>query len=423
MRTSTCVAAVIALSLGVGAAASAQQANPSARAFGLGNNYVARARGGEAVAWNPANLGLRDNPRFSIATFAIEGTTGLNPVGVGDIAGFSNRTIDVDTRSAWLARVHLENGESGQADAGATLLALSVGRVAFQLSSSAYVRAALSPDAFEAVLFGNAGLTGSPHSLDLTGSTVRGGAFTTGAMSYGYGFGSDDDASTRFAVGVTGKYVVGNALAIAKDDGSAVGLDDVQLRLPIVYSDPRTGAVAGAGVGVDVGFGMTSHSLTIGVSAQNVFNSFAWDERRLDSVSGAATFDGATSVTQFDKQPYLAAPQVLRDVVASDRFTPIISAGVAYEPRPRLTLTADARRQLGDGIQFGPTTQAGIGAELRAIPLVPIRVGGAYVTGGVLGSTGAGIHVGPYEFGVSGMLRSRGRGYEQGMMVSLVSLR
>ena len=41
-----------------GAAAGAQLPNASVGAFGMAGAYTAVARGADAVAWNPANLGI-----------------------------------------------------------------------------------------------------------------------------------------------------------------------------------------------------------------------------------------------------------------------------------------------------------------------------------------------------------------------------
>jgi len=55
--------AVVALFVGA-TMSSAQTPNASAAATGLSGAFTARARGYDAVAWNPANLGFRDNPDF-----------------------------------------------------------------------------------------------------------------------------------------------------------------------------------------------------------------------------------------------------------------------------------------------------------------------------------------------------------------------
>ena len=76
----------------------------------------------------------------------------------------------------------------------------------------------LSPDAFEAMMFGNAGRTGTSTDLNLAGSTFRVGAFTTAARELRH----RRSAESLRRSASTGKYVVGNALGIAQDQGSAM---------------------------------------------------------------------------------------------------------------------------------------------------------------------------------------------------------
>ena len=57
----------------------AQQPNASAAAFGMAGNFMALATGSNAVAWNPAMLGM-NSPAFSLNLFSAGGVTGLDPV-------------------------------------------------------------------------------------------------------------------------------------------------------------------------------------------------------------------------------------------------------------------------------------------------------------------------------------------------------
>ena len=52
--------------------------------------------------------------------------------------------------------------------------------------------------------------------------------------------------------------------------------------------------------------------MSFGATVQNAFNSFAWDETKLMSKAGTALFDGTTSSSDFDDQPYANAPAALR---------------------------------------------------------------------------------------------------------------
>src|ERR1043165_7076384 len=112
---------------GVAATVSAQQANASAAAYGMGGNYSALARGYNAVAWNPANLGLPGNPGFSLALLSGSVNPGLDPVDANAFADFAGKYIPSATRQQWLTDVAARKGETGAADAGVTWLAANFG--------------------------------------------------------------------------------------------------------------------------------------------------------------------------------------------------------------------------------------------------------------------------------------------------------
>ena len=56
----------------------------TARGLGMGGAYTALARGIHAPEWNPANLGLPDNPRFSMSFIAFGAAVNNNSFTLGD---------------------------------------------------------------------------------------------------------------------------------------------------------------------------------------------------------------------------------------------------------------------------------------------------------------------------------------------------
>ena len=65
--------------------------NASVAAFGMAGNYTAAAKGYDAVAWNPANLGFAP-PMFSMSILSGGGTTGLDPVKLSDFSPFPGQS-------------------------------------------------------------------------------------------------------------------------------------------------------------------------------------------------------------------------------------------------------------------------------------------------------------------------------------------
>jgi hypothetical protein len=415
--------------LSVATAAGAQQANASAAAYGMGNNYTAQARGYNAVAWNPANLGLSGNPGFSLAILSGNVNPGLDPVDANSFADFAGKYIPTATRQGWLNSVTTSNGETGAADLGVTWLAASFGSVAIQVSSAAYGNAKMNPDAFEALMFGNAGKTGTAHDLNLAGSKFRFGSFSTGAVSWGKSFTSGGNGANgnSFSLGVTGKFVLGHAMSMAEDNGSSATANNIALAFPIVHTnfDAADMTNAGSGVGADLGAAWTMSGWQVSAAVQNVVNTFAWDASKLRSRAGTTTFDGTNNTTNFETAAFSAAPASIRQKVDENKFKPTVNVGVAREYGRDLTITADGRQQLGDdnSILIGPKTSVGVGAEYRGFGMLPLRGGASYITGGAAFSGGVGLRLGSYELGVGLSYRNSteiGKGL--GVMLSAISI-
>ncbi|MDB4898471.1 MAG: hypothetical protein JWN53_279 [Gemmatimonadetes bacterium] len=399
--------------------AHAQQPNASPAAFGMAGNYTAAAQGYEAIAWNPAMLSMPDNTFFSLTIAAVGGHTGLDPVTLGDIKSVGGQVIPDATKESWLQRIG--NGtQRGAVDGGATALGLSIAALGIQIGASGYGVANLNQDAAEAILFGNAGRTGSARTLQFSGSNGAGDVFTTGALSVSgelpWHFTSAPDEALAF--GATGKLILGTAIGRVRDDGSLVTPGNVSVVLPMIYS---TSINNGLGGGFDLGLAWRKGATTLGLTVQNVFNTFSWDSSNMRARLGTATFDGTTYRTSFSDTAYEAAPADMRRQIAEERFTPTILFGVARRVTPSLLITGDVHQATGTGIELVPRSHVGLGAEYTGLEFLPLRVGAAKITGGWQAAAGLGIHLWHIYIGVGGSLRDRGRGREEGLLVNAIS--
>lgn len=412
-------AAITAL---LASSATAQQPNASTPAFGMGGNYTALARGYDAVAWNPALLGLSDRPGFSLTMATAGGYSGLHPIDLASFKPFEGENIPLAVREEWLTQVTARGGEQGRIDGGATLLALSAGPIAIQVATSAYADAKLTPDAFEAVFFGNSGRTGTPHDLSFAGSRMDGAAFTTGALSYGFQPPIPLPLG-ELSIGLTGKYVVGHTIARAEDAGSTITTGPVLLRFPVIYGDPSDKIDHGRGVGVDLGAAWSLDNLTLSATVQNVMNSFTWDTTALRVKMATGSFDfGGQSTMEFMDVPYDSAPATLRQEIADARFARVFAAGAAYTVTDYLTIAGDVRHA-ASGMVAGPRDAIGAGAELRVLGFLPLRAGLTRVDGGWQYAGGVGLSVFGAEMSVSAAKRTLpGGGSAAGLMVGVVAI-
>ena len=403
-------------------AAAAQQPNASAAAFAMAGNFMSLATGSDAVAWNPAMLGM-NSPAFSLNLLSGGAMTGLNPVKLADITDFGGKLIPAATKESWLQQIG-SGRERGTFDGGVSVIALSIGRVGFQVGASGSADANLNQDAAEAILYGNAGRTGTAKNLAFNGSSAGGSSFITGAASVAIPlpFAPTGRPGEQVSLGLTGKYIAGLAVGRAQDNGSLVTPDNIAVSFPAIFTDSTHLGNSGSGVGVDVGLAWTDGATTIGATARNVANSFAWSTSALKSTAGTVSFDGTTSKTNFDQKPYASAPAAMRAALEAEKFKPEIAVGFARR-MDKLTLTADGTTRIGDGIEIGPKMHVGVGAELRVIPFLPLRAGVAAVSEGFQAAGGAGLRFGHVELGFGLSMRSTNKGSDYGAMLTLFSLR
>lgn len=394
----------LALLAAVPVVVTAQLPQASAAALGMGYNMTASARGFAAVANNPAGLGHAASPGFSLAIPALATEAGVGPITLSDLVDWEGQVVPVPTKVDWLARVTASGGQSGVAGVGVTPLALSLGPVGFQLSGVAGGELRLAPDAAELLLFGNAGRTGTPGDFDLAGSALDAFVLSTAALSYGL------QVSPRFHLGVTGKYTMGNALVVGRDMGSLVGASPlgVELQFPVVRSRTEESEYDhGTGFGFDVGALWEGPVVTLGATIQNVVHTFEWKLDGLTYIPGEALFNQDTTTSDFDEQPASAAPASMLEVVAGRTIEPVFSVGAEWRPNSLLRLQGDIRKRTSGGLELGPDLHVGVGAELLALPILPLRAHFSVVSGGVQVGGGASLVLGPVNVSGAGALRTR----------------
>lgn len=420
MRTLMLRTAVAVLGLLVPGTVLAQVANPLPQALGLGGSYTAMARGLAAPAWNPAGLGMPDNPGFSFTLIPVGFTAGLKPIGPSDFAEYDGELIPRSARLDWLQQIRDAGGEKGTIGADVTYLAFSVGRFAFSASSSLHGRVNMAPDVAEVFFFGNAGLTGEPADLSLEGSNfdVAGTTTFAGSFAVPLSLTLGPLPDQHFSVGATVKYTIGNFLVLGQENQSTLSSNPiaVDIQFPMVHTPFPDDSIEGqsvgdvlnngSGVGVDIGAAWQGGMFSAGVTVKNVINTFEWELDKLRFRNGTATWDPDTSFTDFAEGDIADAPQELIDRIETlYTFSPVLAAGAAAQVMPILKVTGEVRHALDENLDVGTQTHVGVGAELTVLPVLPIRAGVAAISGGYQLSGGLGLSLGPLELGISGAAR------------------
>ena len=381
-------------------AASSQLTAASPSVLGTANNYSALARGFTAIALNPARLAMPGNPGFSLTFLPVEAKAGLSGMKLSEIAAYDNEPIPASVRREWLNSVIEDGGFELTTNVSATGLALSIGPVGLQVSTVGAARANLSPDAFELLMFGNAGLTGTTREMSLEGTEASSWAATTGALAVGIPLPGIQGGS--FAMGATLKYTVGHVAGLARDAGSIIGSDSITLSLPSVLSVPDEFEAdilkenEGTGVGLDIGVAWEGTKWAFSGALQNVFNTFQWDLTDYDYRIGEFTLNGTSITSDFTALPATTTASAIRDALMAQRFELAINMGIAYRQSEKLALTADFRHDTGEALVIGERSSIGLGMEWKVIPFLPLRAGISRVSGGGLQlGVGVGLKLGP----------------------------
>jgi hypothetical protein len=410
-------------------AVSAQLPSASTRAMGMGDNFTAAARGFSAVAWNPGNLGLSGNPRMSLTLGTFRGLFGLDPITLSDISDWQGEIVPDQVKQQWLTSIRDEGSQAGTAGTDVTWLALQAGPFAIQASTSAVMVSNISPGIAELILVGNVNNDGSAKAINLSGSTMDIRAFTTVGASFGKGFTMASGA--RLGVGVTGKYTVGHFVARSQEStGATTGSPiAVTLSFPTVHSDVEDDAFdgnGGSGIGLDIGVGYETAKYTFAATAQNVVNSFEWDETTLAYRPAGFRFDADNRTSEFDTQPISTAPASLRSIVEDLKFKPSFALGASIKQSRKLMIAADARFGGTAGMSSRPPTQVGAGVEYRIIDAIPLRAGAAFVkvdedNSGPQFGGGIGLELGFFNISASGLRRTTDLGTDNIFMLTVLS--
>ncbi len=408
--TSMTIHRAAALALLAAPALAGAQGNASAAATAMGGNYTALARNFNATAWNPANLGLDGNSRFSIALSPQLGL-GTGPITLSDLADYEGIVVPQQVKEQWLQKVIDNGGQNLGGDLHITPLALSIGRFAFSATTTVRADGDVPPAFAELVLFGNAGRTGVPQDYTLEDLALDANVTSTFALAYG--------RKVRFmpvgtlALGVTGKYTLGHGMASMRDNGSFATSNPLAISIdaPVVLTDTAETMNAGSGFGLDVGGTWTLGHLRASAVIHDVISTFKWNTDDLYYIPVRADFDAQDGEFEADTiLPLADAPAPLqaelRSRIADTKVQPGLALGVAWTGLPRLTLAADLRTRFGDGIELGPKTQVGLGAELRLIPFVPLRAGVATIGEGIRYSGGLGLEFGVFNLQAAAQLTS-----------------
>ena len=145
--------------------------------------------------------------------------------------------------------------------------------------------------------------------------------------------------------------------------------------------------------------------MAIGVMVENVMNTFEWRTDDMSYVPATAIFNLDGGETNFDEMPADQAPSVILEELATMTLEPAVAVGVELRPSEVLSLSADVKKRSG-GLALGPEFHAGVGAEVRVLPFLPLRAHAVKVTGGMQVGGGASLVLGPVNISGAAAVRT-----------------
>lgn len=395
----------------------AQSGQSSARAVGMGYSMTAAARGYEAIAWNPALLGTRDRPAWSINILQVGVSARSNVLGPGDLwRYYTADSLTAADKDDILAKVRSSSdstfGVGGLADL--MLVAVTVGPFGIALSGTAAdADVAVSDDAVELLLYGNVTRRAPGERYLGAGTYGAGLSAATLAVSWGHGFALPVG---RLAVGATAKLRRGILAGRVADLGSFVqNAPNFTARAGYhaVYYNPDSSLSNGSGFGLDLGAVYDFASgIRVAAAVENVFSTMSWNDDKLwyvrqefllEQSADGTTYSDST-ITDIDERydPTDATQVAMRDsLLGGDPFATKIRVGARLTAGPVL-LAGDATVKLADGIVPKAGQRMSVGAEL---PLSVVRLRGGVATdfdGGFGISGGLGFQLGPVRLDIAG---------------------
>ncbi|HET7229279.1 MAG TPA: DUF5723 family protein [Longimicrobium sp.] len=415
------------------AAPAAAQVPLTPRALGLGNGYVAAARGAESLWQNPANLGLPGTSHwsFNIPTVAVGADIlGLSVNDVRDVINYDDQS---DARKEEILDDIPAGGTDVRAEVRVPLVAAQIRHFAVGLSYTTLGNHTLQKDFVDLLLFGFQPLQRGIPSINLQQTQGFRASYVDVAAAYGRRL-PIVALPGALTAGATVHWYHGSGVtrtAIVDVDTIRNGIG-VPTDIQVTYAGVSD--KGGGGFGVDLGAAyQPMPNLTLSASVSNVINSFDFGgDRRVKSVTlTSADYDNGDLQAALDRYDasetaYVAGTSTRIDALATDlgqdtELPSTLRLGAALEPRAGTLLSAGYTDNLKASRTGGLWEQSlGVGVQQR-LAFLQARVGVASnLDSGTLLS--GGLSLGPLHFGVARINDGSVEGFDRGGWVATFGL-
>lgn len=384
------------------------------RAMGLAGTYTALARGTESIYWNPANLALRDSPKYSFPQlFGVNLIAENNSFSVSDYNKYNGEDIDAEASSDLLSKIPKE-GMKLNTDVGVVVPILNgmafpmpwnlSSAIAFNVRTG--FEGEMPKDMFALMLRGNE--FGKEYDIAKWDGSGWGLVVFNWAAAKPWMPGRLKPYFDEFTVGGTFKVLGGAYTEVLRSEGGFVTLPD---GVDVSASATARGG-GGWGLGLDLGAaGVTKdRKTTFSAALVNFFDFVSWSiEPKQHKVFVTADNLRVTRFTGTgDIEEVLDNPRNEKGEVVLDEKVPIESfrkslpamlrIGAAHQYQPKLIVAANYDQAFSSGFGISAVPKVSVGLEYTLVDWFPVRFGlSAGGRGGM--SSAIGFAIGPFALG------------------------
>jgi hypothetical protein len=368
----------------------------NATGLSMANAFTARARGIEAVAWNPANLMLPRDGKLEINLVGFNLNVANSSFTLDDYQHYftesgHNGTWSVQDRNDLLSLIP-DDGLLAAGDIRFNAMGIAMGNFALSVQGVGKMLGVFPKAPVELVLFGNQNLNKVYRFDDLDGNGFAAikvsfaGAFEIPFSRY----------FDHFGVGIGLHYYRGIATIQKQEASGALHLGSDAL-VSDMNLEARS-ARGGSGFGFDLGAaGIIRDKWTVSVALKNIAAGINWNAEteylktsvRIDSLR----LNNADSTTVTETDTSYAIDGFRTDI-------PIVfQAGVSYQALRNLLVTMELEQAFKKAAGYSDQGRVALGLEYIPFAVLPLRTGFSY--GGNWGFTwglGFGLHFPVLQF-------------------------
>ncbi len=350
--------------------------------------YATQARGADVIGWNPANLGLADNPRFGMSF-------GLLPIVPMPALQLNNDLFTVNWFNQWFTKgEYLDAGD--KADllgtfpvegvkfnplVGAKLIGMNFGSLAFDVNFELHTNVVLPKGFFDFALNGNE--FGKPVQLDGLKLDVQ----SVIPISFAYGRRFDIPGLEQF---IDATYFGGAIRLLAGATTGSIEKFDVDITTyddRVEMSGTVTGkyAIGGFGTALDVGaVADINQKMRANIAINNLIGFVSWSDAHAEQYE--ISFDGSVASSEFEDLGDYTDEQIDSTFNVVDTsyaitgfstgFPPFMLVGFEYrELVPNLDLFVNYRQDLSEEFSFDLTPRLAFGLKYNPLAWLPLRAG------------------------------------------------